>query len=210
LQQLPRGFDAGRLHMGSLEARMDKYMSTVQSLITADDELLSSMEGLEILLLIGVYHINGGNPRRAWLTYRRALSIGQILGIHRSNETNSATNPGGRAMWHQIVQGDRYLVSFGKLFSLHSLLIVCQALLLGLPAGSPSSDSDFLPHETFQNPEIDKSDLFKRKLSSISVRIIDRNSDTTHTFATTQEIDEQLEQLSKEMPTSWYVTGLVH
>jgi hypothetical protein len=108
LQQLPSDFDVSRLHLSpSIEARMDRYISTVQGLITSDDELVSSIEGLECLVLQGMYHINGGSPRRAWLTFRRALNVGQLMGIHRGPEVVE----GGRDMWHQIVQGDRYLVS---------------------------------------------------------------------------------------------------
>jgi len=119
LQQLPSTFDPSRLHMGSLDTRMDKYMSMVQSLITADDELVSNMDGLECLILMGICHINAGNPRRAWLTFRRALNTGQLLGIHRPNETI----PGGRPMWHQIVRADRYLV-IEQPYSLRSVLTI--------------------------------------------------------------------------------------
>ncbi len=87
---------------------MDKFLSTVQTLITSDDELVSTMEGLECLVLQGVYYINAGSPRRAWLTFRRALNIGQLMGIHRKETSTSI--PGGRKMFHQIIQADRYLV----------------------------------------------------------------------------------------------------
>jgi hypothetical protein len=107
LQQLNPGFDTKQLHlMPSVEARVERYLTTVSGLITSDDELVSTMEGLECLILQGVYHINAGNPRRAWLTFRRALNIGQLMGIHR----RSTEIPDGREMWFQIVQTDRYLV----------------------------------------------------------------------------------------------------
>lgn len=78
-----------------------------------------------------------------------------------------------------------------------------QALLLGLPAGS--SEFAFESDETFQNPNIDKEFLFGRKLCDIASRIIDRNrNENTTTYATTQEIDECLENLAKEMPQSWW------
>jgi len=107
-QQLPGGFDTSKLQLGpSLDQRIEKYMSTVQSLITSDDEVVSTIEGLECLLLQGIYHINCGNLRRAWLTFRRALNVGQLMGIHRGNDNMH----GAKNMWYQILQGDRYLVS---------------------------------------------------------------------------------------------------
>jgi len=107
LQQTDGDFDEKQLRLlPSIEARMDRYLTTVQALVTSDDELASSMEGMECLMLQGVFHINAGNPRRAWLTFRRALNTGQLMGIHRPD----TEIPNGRSMWHQIVQGDRYLV----------------------------------------------------------------------------------------------------
>ncbi|KAF4626677.1 hypothetical protein G7Y89_g11477 [Cudoniella acicularis] len=183
LQQLNPSFDRSKLSLlPTIEARIDRYLSTVQALITSDDELVSSMEGLECLTLQGMYHVNAGSPKRAWLTFRRALNVGQFMGIDRK----TTELPGGRIMWFQIVHADRYL-----------------ALLLGLPVGS--KDDPFEPGETFQNPDIDKDMLFGRKLCVLSGRIMDRNqAENSHAYATTQDIDEKLEQLSREMPASWW------
>jgi hypothetical protein len=183
LQQLPPNFDTSLLHFPtSVESRIDRYVSTVQSLITSDDELVSTIEGLECLILQGIFHINGGNPRRAWLTFRRALNIAQLMGLHKKD----TPVPTGREMWCQIVQADRYL-----------------GLLLGLPCGC--ADEVFGPEETFQNPDIDKDHLFTRKLCQLSGSIIERNSnDNIHAYAATQEIDEKLEQLARDLPASWW------
>jgi hypothetical protein len=112
LQQLDSGFDTSELNLyPSVEACLDKYLSTVQALITSDDELVSTIDGLECLILQGLFHLNAGNPRRAWLTFRRALNIGQLMGIHKNNGSGI---PGGEKMWCQVVQADRYLVSWMK------------------------------------------------------------------------------------------------
>ena len=66
LQQPNPDFDTKQLHLlPSVEARVERYLTTVSGLITSDDELVSTMEGLECLILQGIYHINAGNPRRA-------------------------------------------------------------------------------------------------------------------------------------------------
>ncbi|KAG0652817.1 Sordarin hypoxysordarin biosynthesis cluster S [Hyphodiscus hymeniophilus] len=184
-QQLPQSFDMRRLQFPtSVEAqsRFDRYISTVQTLVTSDDELVSTTDGLECLILQGIFHINGGNPRRAWLTFRRALNIAQLMGLHKKDVTIAD----GRDIWFQIVQGDRYL-----------------ALLLGMPCGS--ADDEFGPEETFQNADIQADSLFTRKLCNISGSIIERNSrDNIHAYATTQKIEENLEELSKALPASWW------
>lgn len=107
LQQLDPEFDTSQLKLyPTVAARMEKCINVVAALITSDDELVSTVIGLECLVLQGVYHINAGNPRRAWLSFRRALSIGELMGIHK----RECTIPGGRHRWYQIVQADRYLV----------------------------------------------------------------------------------------------------
>ncbi|KUJ18076.1 uncharacterized protein LY89DRAFT_696498 [Mollisia scopiformis] len=161
---------------------MDKCVNVVQALITSDDELVSTVIGLECLVLQGIFHINAGNPRRAWLTFRRALSIGQLMGINK----RECSIKGGPDMWYQIVQADRYL-----------------ALLLGLPAGS--EDVSFSAEETFENPDVDKERLFLRKLCNLSGRIIERNqSENSNAYANTQEIDEALEKLAKSVPPEYW------
>lgn len=108
LQQLNPDFDVNQLHLRqSVEARIERYITIVSGLVTSDDELVSTVEGLECLSLQGLYHINAGSPRRAWLTFRRALNVGQLMGIHM----RSTRIPGGRELWFQIVRADRYLVS---------------------------------------------------------------------------------------------------
>jgi hypothetical protein len=116
LQQLDPNLDKSKLHLlPTIESKMERWMSTIQALVTSDDELITTMEGLECLTLQGVYHMNSGSLRRSWLASRRALSTAQLMGIHKSN----TEIPGGREFWHQIVQIDRYLVSSNTYINLH-------------------------------------------------------------------------------------------
>lgn len=188
LQQVPHGYDASKLGFStSIEARVDKIISTVSGLVTSDDELVASIQGLECLILQGLFHMNAGNLRRAWLTFRRAMNIGQLMGLHKREELGSTPLPaGGHHLWRSLMQADRYL-----------------SLLLGMPAGA--EDSVILPHETFSNPNIDHDLLFIRKLTNLAGGIINRNqSNYIHAFANTQELDEKLENIGREMSSSWW------
>jgi hypothetical protein len=74
---------------------------------------------------------------------------------------------------------------------------------LGLPAGA--ADIEFGPEETFQNPNMNIEKLFDRKVCNIVGRVIERNqSDYSSVYATTQNIDDMLEQLYNEMPDGWW------
>ena len=188
LQQLDGSLDQSRLNIPpSLEVRMERIITTVQSLVTSDDELVSCIEGLECLVLQGLFHINAGNPRRAWLLFRRALATGQLMGIHRDKTPSVPNDVAEMDMWYKIVTGDRYL-----------------CLILGLPAGS--ADPSFGPEETFENTSVRKHILFKRKLSNVARRVIERNQiDNTHAYAITQEIDEKLDSLATDVgPEYWH------
>ena len=199
LLQLHPDFDTTQLKLyPSVESRMERYVSTVQVLVTADEELVSSINGIDCLILQGSYYINAGSPRRAWLTMRRAMNIAQLMGLHLP----SCTIPGSKVTWAHIVQGDRYLVSWQVDQSI-SPINSFQALLLGLPAGS--KDVGCGPEETFENPNTNKDDLFAKMMFNIAGRIIERNqNEHAHTYATTQEIDEDLENLAAKMQREWW------
>ncbi|TAQ90897.1 hypothetical protein B7494_g799 [Chlorociboria aeruginascens] len=186
-QQLPADFDTSRLHiLPSVDACIEKWLNAVQTLITSDDEMVGTIEGLECLILHGRFHINAGNLRRSWLTFRRALNVGQLMGLHRREEPGTPSLVAGKQIWQQIIQADRYL-----------------GLLLGLPCGA--ADEPIGPHENFHNPDIDHDVLFTKHLTIIAGRVIDRNqAEYSSAFAATQEIDERLEQLRKEIPESWW------
>lgn len=52
IQQLPPEFDMSRIHLiPSLDVVMEEYISAVTKYVTSDDELTTTIEGLECLLL---------------------------------------------------------------------------------------------------------------------------------------------------------------
>lgn len=187
IQQLPTEFPPSSLSLGpDLDVVVHRYTSTVSTLVLGDDELVDTMEGLECLMLLSVFHINAGNLRRAWLPSRKALSVAQMKGLHKdlsriSTSMDPTTAVNGKKIWYRTVDLDRYL-----------------AIVLGLPVGS--KDDRFSPDETLSNPNIDQDDIFTRRLCIITGAIIDRNEgNSSNAFATTQEIDERLDSLRKEM-----------
>lgn len=108
LQQIDPSLDVSRLSIqGPIKAYTERVMATVTALVTGNDELATSSEGIECLILQGMYSINDGTPRRAWLTFRRALNLGQLMGLSRLNPNDSEE---GKRLWNQMVQGDRYMV----------------------------------------------------------------------------------------------------
>lgn len=78
----------------------------------------------------------------------------------------------------------------------------CIALVLGLPSGAPS-ESSFA--EGLAELSIGPTELYNAKLCEISSLIADRNDgDEASAFATSQGIDDKLDDLAKTMPTDWW------
>lgn len=59
----------------------DRLSDLAISLVTSNDELLGSIEGLECVMLESMYKANVGNLRRSWVSGRRAIVIAQLMGL---------------------------------------------------------------------------------------------------------------------------------
>ena len=67
VHQMDPDFDWSRLNLRDHpKDLMEKYITTIDQLITADDEIAATVDGIECLILEAKYHMNMGRPRRAW------------------------------------------------------------------------------------------------------------------------------------------------
>ncbi|KAK1982981.1 hypothetical protein LZ30DRAFT_688017 [Colletotrichum cereale] len=195
LQQMPPSFDASELERslgGSVQEKMSEWLTTA-SLVTSNDELLGSVEGLGCLLLQGFCLLNSGNLRKAWLVMRRALSLAQLMGVETDGAramkscdpaTDPNTIPTFQALWHRINFCDRYV-----------------SLLLGLSAGS--QDNSFMSDEFLARDTA--MERLEKRHSVICLRIIERNrAPAGEAFAITQSVDCELEKAAKAMGRTWW------
>ncbi|KAJ5313908.1 uncharacterized protein N7443_000792 [Penicillium atrosanguineum] len=113
LQQLPRGFDVDSLELGcSPNGLIAKCINIVAMSISSDETLIMNIDGLECLVLQGIFYNNDGKLRSAWLSYRRALNVAQIIGLHRlapEAAQDSESTSRARHIWNHIIYADRYL-----------------------------------------------------------------------------------------------------
>ncbi|PVI05078.1 hypothetical protein DM02DRAFT_517299 [Periconia macrospinosa] len=185
MSSLPPDFDTSRLKQTwNLETTMENYVKNVSSLITCSDELLSTLPGLETLLLYAHYHMNTANLRNAWLNVRRAMSLAHLMGFHRIVERTSTSAPveaiePATRMWRSLVEMERYL-----------------GLLLRLPfaADNYPIDHQASPHE-----------VYKARLVTISRQVSELDSPVTpQTYVQALALDEQLESLMREQPKEFW------
>jgi hypothetical protein len=112
---LPPEFNSSRLsHIWNLDAAMQNYVTTVTSLVTSSDEQMSTLPGLETLLLLATYHMNSANLRQSWLIIRRAMNLAHLMGFHRIIVQPTPSRPvqaveAAKNLWRTFVDLDRYL-----------------------------------------------------------------------------------------------------
>lgn len=183
IDQLPNDFENIQLDLPlPRKNMMEQYIATVDKLITSDDEISATMEGIECMVLQAKYQINLGRPRRAWILMRRAVGFAQLLGLHRSftsmkPERTSETQR-QQALWFHLCQNDHYL-----------------ALLLGLPY---SIDQKFCQpsRDLFDSRTSVEGEGYLLRVTPVIAKIVDRNqSPQKMPYSTTMSIDKELEDL---------------
>ncbi|KAK4142457.1 uncharacterized protein C8A04DRAFT_13184, partial [Dichotomopilus funicola] len=188
-----QGFDVCGTHVSDIVLDYHTIVSRAidaASLVTTNDELTGTREGIECIMMESLCHDAAGNLRRAWIAIRRAVSMAQALGLHRPSlptpSIPSAVNT--EQLWLRLVQTDRFT-----------------SLLLGLPPG-PATDND-----VFAAPAVLEScsPLEKmRRLDCLAAgKILARGGslESIGDCATTRQIDGLLQQAAACMPPSWWV-----
>ncbi len=192
IDQLPGDWDFSQIHMdGSPQELMERYITTVDRLITSDDEIAATIDGIECMCLQAKYYINIGRPRRAWLVSCRAISFAQLLGFHRLAVMKPAEpdlqHTRQVSLWSHLFQGDRYL-----------------ALILGLPTSIQSQFCDPCIPAIGQPTELTEGDAFLLRISPIVAKIVDRNQNPSLDFSLTLRIDQDMEELAQSVPQAWW------
>nr|POF02491.1 dehydrocurvularin biosynthesis regulator [Quercus suber] len=172
---------------------MKRLADTAISLVVTQDKLLTSIEGLECVMLESAYNANCGNLRLSWLAGRRAMLLAQSMGFHLSGRRlqlqvlDPKTQADPQYMWFRIVNYDRYL-----------------CLLLGLPQGS--ADRSMATEPALAN-DIPVGRL-ERMQCVLAARILDRMESDPETldFTLTQDLDKELQRAAKSMPSRWWLT----
>lgn len=61
------------------EKEVERYIEIVDRWVLADDEHAATLEGIECLILKAKWYADVGQPRRAWLSYRKGLMYTQLM-----------------------------------------------------------------------------------------------------------------------------------
>lgn len=158
--------------------------------VMTQDYLVSSLDGLETLLLQSRYHISVGELEHAWQIYKRAFHIAYLIDLPTKAQVR-----GSRAdrVWFQLMYNDCFL-----------------SLMLGQPVATTHDTA--LP----QNPTHHPAQELERVHVTIAKRIIARNIQiqsghhaetreaSQRSYRETESLDLQLKKASRAMPTAWW------
>ncbi|PLB51670.1 hypothetical protein P170DRAFT_487885 [Aspergillus steynii IBT 23096] len=113
LQQLPPRYDTSSLGLPCSPLQFTQQcIALVTTSICSHNSMIRNVDGLECLVLQGVFYNNDGKLRRAWLSYRHAQNVAQLMGLHRptpASQEGSTSLARAKGIWRHIVFADRYL-----------------------------------------------------------------------------------------------------
>lgn len=170
---------------------MSRVFNAATRLVTNNDELVDSIEGIECIMIESMYLNNAGNLRRAWLANRRAIVLAQMMGLHTGtgspgmilgNETRDRIHPD--YMWSRLVFSDRYL-----------------SLMLGLPQASIESVLA-CPKALDNCTALERMERMEAEAGGL---ILQRNSTRRTDLAETCKIDKMLQEAAALMSPQWWV-----
>ncbi|KAH7313617.1 hypothetical protein B0I35DRAFT_435552 [Stachybotrys elegans] len=156
----------------------------VSRLVISDMSYVSTVEGLDCLILLGILYADEGQPRRSWMIWRRGVVIAQLTDLYQTCLRDKSK----RRIWLSIYRGDRMMSMF-----------------LGLPYGF----NDLHCQELLEQKSESEYDYWDSTLGIgvgiISGKLLDRNlSRTKDRFSCTLQLDEELNQLAASYPSSWW------
>ncbi|KAF4943579.1 hypothetical protein FGADI_13312 [Fusarium gaditjirri] len=170
----------------SYENIMARIVKVTHDRVTCNDDLISSLEGIECIMLEGLYHNYAGNLRRSWLATRRAVMIAQVLGLNKgivpSSVRGATVEPDD--LWFRVINLDRYL-----------------CLMLGLPQSAPDE-----PDSSLDALDCYSANRKMQHLCSIAcARLLSRRTSDIFDQSLTREIDKLLRDACTSMPAQWWI-----
>ncbi|CAK7211555.1 hypothetical protein SBRCBS47491_001164 [Sporothrix bragantina] len=194
---------------GSPWETADRYFEVASNLVTSQDTMVTSQEGLESLLLQAFFKVNKGDIRGAWMTLRRALGIAQLIGLPPPSWSNQPMSL--HFVWTRLIFSERFI-----------------SLMLGLPSSIVEDHyrSSLSPHSSspidWTDNLVNLAQDLERLHAVIIPRIAARNDrlnqfahsphyySDKHQFALhddyrdTRDIDYAFQQAAQTLPTKWW------
>ncbi|KAH6999634.1 hypothetical protein EDB80DRAFT_119465 [Ilyonectria destructans] len=154
----------------------------VDRLVVSDMAYMSTVEGLECLILLAILYADEGQPRRSWMIYRRGVVVAHLTDLYQAGLRSTAK----RRLWLSIYQADRMMSMF-----------------LGLPYGFVDMHHQQILEVKPENDYLDSTMTIR--CAMIAGKVIDRNhSRTKASISKTLELNEEMNELATSFPETWW------
>ncbi|KAG9249819.1 uncharacterized protein F5Z01DRAFT_441332 [Emericellopsis atlantica] len=154
----------------------------VDRLVVSDMACVSTVEGLECLILLAILYADEGQPRRSWMIFRRGVVVAHLPDLYQAGLRSTAM----RRLWLSIYQADRMMSMF-----------------LGLPYGFVVMHYQQILEVKPENDDLDSTMAIRCAI--IAGKVIDRNhSRTKASISKTLELDEEMNELATSFPETWW------
>ena len=189
LQSIPPSSIQGLADLGaSYRDIMSRVVDRAIRLVTTNEDLISSIEGIECIMIEAMYQNYAGKLHRAWMAVRRATAIAEMMALHRGLNSPSLRilEPEMRAAFNpdqicfRLVEMDCYL-----------------SLMLGLPRTSLEA--------RFATPRALEGCRPIDRLQRIHCAVADRILQRKENLSDTHDIDTLLQKAAAEVPPSWWL-----
>ncbi|KAH7305212.1 hypothetical protein B0I35DRAFT_444162 [Stachybotrys elegans] len=161
-------------------------LERVESTIISKTAYVATITGLECLIILGKTYTDFGQPRRAWLVWKRGMAIAQLMGLHLHNRQLPQSH---QQIWWCIYHGERFM-----------------SLLLGLPSGF--NDNLYELELAASLPGLAANEgwmhYFVLGCAIEAGRIVERNLLPQHYHTDTRDSYERLEALQHLPPDEWW------
>ncbi|KAJ9609187.1 hypothetical protein H2200_006959 [Cladophialophora chaetospira] len=165
-----------------------RILPVIDRVVVFDDDIGTTLSGLECLLLLSRYHCNHGRLQKAWHLCRRAIDFSISTGIHHVPIETGIAHQRRAEVWQAACFLDSYL-----------------SLLLGLPHGIRDSR---LQLRDKGGPEMQNTPQGTRlvygQITSIIDNVIDRNQkalEESEFLLSILQIDRELRSLFNDVDT---------
>lgn len=177
-----------------------RYFDAATRYVTSQDPLVASDDGIETLMLEGLYQINSGNLPLGWMAFRRAIGIAQLMKLplrsrkegERQGSNNTQALTKSQFLWFRLNYGDRFL-----------------SLMLGVPSAT-ADDSFVSSHVMAADVPLGR---LERLHTVIMGRLIARNqrlAAADHPIQAlrseleeTRSIDREMRKIAPLFPVEW-------
>lgn len=171
---------------------MSRVVDSAVRLVTTNDELTGSVEGLECIMLEAMYHNYAGNLHKSWMAIRRACAVAQMMAIHRGLNSPSLKilDPETRAAFDseylcfRLVQMDCYL-----------------SMMLGLPQSL--LETDFATPQALEKCR--PAERMQRIHCLVAGRILQRKDADVNNLTELHQHEKLLQKAADEMPPQWWL-----